>query len=238
MWVWLNLKPPQNVRYLSISDHIFNYTASYKKNSDIYLPYGYFIQKPNNFTFHRSYFKTFTKKKKLVCWLVTNLKSDFRNVYYNKLKKYLPIDVYGRNNGFLKATTTCGVISQYKFYLSFENTNQTDYITEKLWYNAFQCGTIPIVLGPKKKNYLEHHIPQNSFIHVDDFSNASQMAKYIYKIANNKQLYESFFSWRKGRDIFFENLYIIYYCRVLDYLSKYNPKPHKDLKISTWLVKN
>lgn len=238
LWVWLNMEPPQNVRYLSISDHLFNYTASYKKDSDIYLPYGYFIQKPKEFIFKRSYFKPFSEKKKLVCWLVTNWKSNFRNNYYNELKKYIQIDVYSRYTGFLKAKSKCNTISQYKFYLSFENTNHTDYITEKLWYNAFQCGAIPIVLGTTKRNYIEHQIPPNSFIHIDDFANASLLAKYIYKVSTNKTLYQSYFNWRKGRDIFFEYQFGTYYCRVANYLSKYNPKPHNDLCISKWFAKN
>ena len=37
-------------------------------------------------------------------------------------------------------------ISKYKFYLSFENAhNCKDYITEKLYRNAFMSGAVPIL---------------------------------------------------------------------------------------------
>ena len=64
LWVWLDLEPPQKVPHLGISDDKFNYTASYKMDSDIYLPYGYFIDKPESFIFNRSYFKPFNQRHK------------------------------------------------------------------------------------------------------------------------------------------------------------------------------
>lgn len=238
LWVWLNMEPPQNTAHLSISDDIFNYTASYKTSSDIFIPYGYFIEKPKNFVFNSSFFKPFNQRKKLVCWMVSNWKSNFRNKYYYKLNKYIKIDVFGSKTQKVNRTKKCEVISDCKFYLSFENTNHTDYITEKIWYNAFICGAIPIVHGTTKNDYLKQKIPNDSFIHTDDFKSPGELANYIYKVEKNQTLYQSFFNWRKGRDIYFEDSFGTYYCRVVDYFNKHPFKPRSNLKIKEWFLNN
>ncbi len=35
-------------------------------------------------------------------------------------------------------TKNCDGINVYKFYMAFENTQCSEYITEKLWWNAFK----------------------------------------------------------------------------------------------------
>lgn len=205
-------------------------------DSDIYIPYGYFIDKPESFIFNRSYFKPFNQRQKLVCWMVSNWKSKFRNDYYNELSKYVNITIFTRITRDRWRFNKCDVLSDCKFYLSFENTNHTDYITEKLWYNAFQCGAIPIALGPSKQNYLNHKIPNDSFIHVEDFANMEDLSKYIKSVSENQTLYQTFFNWRKGRDIYFEDAFGTYYCRIVDYFNKYHPKPHRNIKIKEWFL--
>ena len=237
LWVWLNLEPPKYVKYLGKTNGHFNYTASYKTNSDIFLPYGYFIEKPN-FTFHNKYLKPFDQRNHSVCWIVSNWKSTFRNSYYEKLKEFINIDVYTGLPRDKNIYNKCEHLSQCKFYLSFENSNHSDYITEKLWYNAYQCGAIPIVLGTVKSDYLKQNIPSDSIIHVDDFSSPEELANYIRRVENNMTLYESYFNWRKGRDIYFEDSFGTYYCRVVDYIRKYQPKPHKDNLTADWFIEN
>jgi hypothetical protein len=67
----------------------------------------------------------------------------------------LKIDIYGKC-GDLKVpkkhendTQDSGylIVKKYKFYLSFENSLCTEYITEK-FFNAMEYGAIPIGIDP------------------------------------------------------------------------------------------
>lgn len=236
LWVWLNLEPPQNVKYLNISDDKFNYTATYRSDSDIFLPYGNFITKSDSFIFQKRFFKPFNERNKKICWLVSNWNSNFRNRYYEEMKKYMDIKVFGGFTKDPRRYQKCQIISDCKFYMSFENANHTDYITEKLWYNAYQCGAIPIVLGTSRKNYENLGIPGDSFIHVNDFENAKELADFIDKVAEDKNIYKKYFNWRKGRDIYFDDAFGTYFCRIVDYIKKYHPEPRTNVKIKDWFL--
>lgn len=85
--------------------------------------------------------------------------------------------------------------SGYKFYLSFENSNCKDYITEKFFDNGLQNNVIPIVMGARKQDYLAT-APPNSFIHVDDFSSPKELAQYLHLLAQNETMYLSYFQWK------------------------------------------
>lgn len=66
----------------------------------------------------------------------------------------------------------------YRIYLAFENSNCDEYITEKLWYNAYFKYAIPVVMGGSRRNY-EELCPPESFIHVDDFDSPQSLADYL-----------------------------------------------------------
>ncbi|WAR27757.1 FUCTA-like protein [Mya arenaria] len=60
---------------------------------------------------------------------------------------------------------------EYKFYLSFENANCRDYITEKFFLNALRHDFVPVVMGAHPDDY-RRVAPPGSFIHVEDFPHA------------------------------------------------------------------
>jgi hypothetical protein len=80
----------------------------------------------------------------------------------------------------------------YLFYLAFENQNEDDYITEKLW-SALESGTLPIYFGAP--NVLEH-VPENSVINVNDFDSIDALAAYLTKVSKDRALYELHHAWR------------------------------------------
>ena len=67
-----------------------------------------------------------------------------RNTYLRNLGKLLPLEKWGgcgANNtcpGHFKKD--CPGINNYKFYLAFENSNCLEYITEKVFWNAYEKG--------------------------------------------------------------------------------------------------
>lgn len=82
--------------------------------------------------------------------------------------------------------------TDYKFYLSFENSLCQDYVTEKL-YNAMQELVIPIVYGGA--DYAKF-APPGSYIDANDFENPTALAKHIQYLDANPKEYLKYFWWR------------------------------------------
>jgi hypothetical protein len=66
--------------------------------------------------------------------------SSHREDYVKELVKYIPVDIYGKCGNLTCADQTRGremVRDDYKFYIGFENSLCTDYVTEKLMVGFF-----------------------------------------------------------------------------------------------------
>ena len=88
------------------------------------------------------------------------------------------------------------LIKKYKFYLAIENSRCKNYITEKTFHNAFLSDAVPIVAGTVKNEYL-NLLPDDSFLHVDDFSDVEELSEKIKYLVNNDEQYLEYFSWLK-----------------------------------------
>ena len=195
-WVWLSLEsPPYNGNMRPLAGR-FNYTMSYRRDSDIYTPYGHLVpsQAPNGTTVDDFIPKG---KTSLACWIVSNYNGRHeRTAVYNRLKNIIPVDVYGGAvNKRLSSENLIPTVSRYYFYLSFENSIFRDYITEKVWRNAFAGGAVPVVLGPPREQY-EAVMPKDSFIHVNDFSSVEELGHFLKTLAEDKKRYATYFNWR------------------------------------------
>lgn len=84
------------------------------------------------------------------------------------------------------------IMRSYLFHLAFENSKEDDYITEKLW-GTLQSGTLPIYYGAPN---VKEHAPPNSIISWHDFDSTEELAQYMNKVANDKELYDSYHEWR------------------------------------------
>ncbi|KAM5138190.1 3-galactosyl-N-acetylglucosaminide 4-alpha-L-fucosyltransferase FUT3-like [Mantella aurantiaca] len=227
-WIWFNMEPPEHLRNLTIMDNIINLTMSYRVDSDIFTPYGWLESNYATENF------TVPSKTKLVAWIVSNWKVKQKRVeYFNKLQNHLQIDVYGKDHLPLSRKDQYLTLSKYKFYLAFENYIHEDYITEKLWYNAFYSGTVPVVLGPSRKNY-ERFIPPDSFIHVDDFSSAQGLAAYLLSLDKDDQRYQQYFNWKSHyTSVKQRKTWITEYCKVCKTLKE-APRYRTIASIAEW----
>lgn len=151
----------------------FNYTFTYKLDSDITFPYFVVRNKRDeiigpkinahyrNVTRMKPTAKSVIEKLKnktiAAAWFVTNCEAGNKRLDYghglnSALSKYnLNLDIYGRcgNRECPKHRfeECLGVVEKsYYFYLAFENSNSEDYVTEKLM-TALNHYTVPVVLG-------------------------------------------------------------------------------------------
>ncbi|XP_040179320.1 4-galactosyl-N-acetylglucosaminide 3-alpha-L-fucosyltransferase 9-like isoform X1 [Rana temporaria] len=229
-WVWANVEPPLIIKNVDMLDNLFNMTLTFRQDSDVFVPYGQIetLKEPQSFTI--------PEKSKLVAWVVSKWYPGVRrSAYYEELKEYIPIDIYGAKHTKLSWDNFHSTISQYKFYLAFENSNYKDYITEKLWSNAFGSWAVPVVLGTSRENY-ERFIPGDAFIHVDDFPSAKELADYLLELDKDDEKYHKYFNWRSHYRV---NILIDWqyrYCQACEVIRK-APKYQILHSVAKWFMK-
>ena len=127
--------------------NFFNWTMTYRWDSDIVGPYGY-VKPIGNAPLHpsESRMKQYLSnskvnyaagKTKLVAWFVSNcISKSNRNEMVKQLQKHINVDVYGKCGTMdcprnLEDECRDMAAKNYKFYLSLENSLCLDYVTEK-----------------------------------------------------------------------------------------------------------
>ncbi len=191
--------------YSKLKD-VFNWTMTYKLDSDIFLPYHYYFPKTsknlgNEDNNGSQYYSE--GKDRLVAWMVSNCGKQ-RDKLVKKLMEYIPVHVYGRCGPKFSQNRICNkmeknclkTLRRYKFYLAFENANCVDYITEKYWFTPLQNNIVPVVLGGG--NYSDRNLAvPGSFINVMDFKTVKDLADYLLMLDKNDTAYNEYFSWKK-----------------------------------------
>jgi alpha-1,3-fucosyltransferase len=141
-------------------------------------------------------------KTRLVAWFVSNCRThSLRELYVKQLQKHIPVDIYGAC-GSLKCPRNVGksnanacnlqLEKHYKFYLSFENSLCTEYLTEKV-ANMMHLTVVPVVLGGAK---YSDYLPPHSYITVRNFTSPGKLAEYLKMLDRNDTLYNSYFDWK------------------------------------------
>jgi glycoprotein 3-alpha-L-fucosyltransferase len=213
VWILWSDEPPSIINYTPFNSYHFNWTISYKLNSEISIAtYGLFSKRNNplsNDEYQYWIEKEFSNRINGALWFVSNCNAKKRlELFYNlKYASKLLIEGYGHCIDYYPihwcgSYTRCeyDYMSNFKFYLSFESNTCRDYITEK-FYKAFYHGLIPIVYGPEKIDY-NRLAPKNSFIHIEDFDkDMNKLANYIEEIHSNLTLFSLFHQWRKDYEI-------------------------------------
>ncbi|XP_051794769.1 alpha-(1,3)-fucosyltransferase 7 [Acanthochromis polyacanthus] len=194
-WAWMSLEAPNHNGNLHQFANIFNMTMTYRRDADITVPYGELLPKEDEELLGED---NLQEKTSLVCWVVSNYRRHHkRSKVYTELNAIVPVKVYGRwTKTPLASSALLPTISRCYFYLAFENALSKDYITEKLWRNAYQGGAVPVVLGAPLSDY-KAVAPPHSFIHVDEFASVREMAKYLQELAEDKKRYAEYLTWKQ-----------------------------------------
>nr|XP_026695436.1 alpha-(1,3)-fucosyltransferase 6 [Ciona intestinalis] len=190
----------------------FNWTMTYRRDSDIYMPFVELARKNGVFNgmtrkqFGRTAVQRILDKKHsgyTALFMTRNcgmtVGSTIRLALLNKLQLLgLRVDLYG--SCFYNWAPTGALYfpfaAKYKFYMAFENAEHCrDYITEKLWTNSFEAGLVPVVWGPTKAD-IEAIAPKGSYIFYEDFKKPIDLVKYLNFLSTNVVEYRKYFDWR------------------------------------------
>jgi glycoprotein 3-alpha-L-fucosyltransferase len=234
IWILWSDEPPTLVDYAIFKSYRFNWTISFKLNSEVSLgSYGLFTKRKSLRTNsdHSLWIdQQFHHRSNAALWFVSNCDAKERLEYYRILRHEpnTSVEGYGRcvdyyPMHFCVAGSQCekDYMSKFKYYLSFESMTCRDYITEK-FFKAFYHGLIPIVYGPDRIDY-ERFAPAQSFIHINDFNkDMNKLANYLQEIHRNFTLYSMYHQWRKTYEVIIDGkaLERIRMCELCERLNK------------------
>ncbi|KAJ8728285.1 hypothetical protein PYW08_016670 [Mythimna loreyi] len=195
----------------------FNWTWTYKLNSDAFFGYMSVKDKKGNVIgpkeeMHWMTVKTMTPindtikaklstKKIAAAWFVSNCNAPsgrdlIAKQLQSELAKYnMTVDIYGEC-GTMKcprdSMEEClrKLETDYYFYLAFENSFADDYVTEKLLI-SLKNYAVPVVFGGA--NYTRF-MPEGIYLTAQQ-SRIRELAEEMVDIINDKQKYYNFFKW-------------------------------------------
>ena len=237
-WVYFNREPPLLTPHVTLFDDVFNVTMSYRHDSDVYDPYGFKIEysfAEQRKQYYGAKYQNFHKNKnKMMAWFVSSCSArSRRQEYFEELRAYVPIDVYGKcgNMSCEKGSMGCYEMLQrdYKFYFAAENSLCKDYLTEKVWL-ALRYDVIPVVLG--EVDY-QKFLPEGSYIDVRNFANPKALADYLFKVGNDSVLYNSYFKYKTKYKVV-PRYQLLPFCKLCDYLHKSVSKTYSHVNLAEW----
>lgn len=252
-YVFLTVEAPPNYRIwgrnmLHAPPNFFNWTMTYRYDSDVPWVYGgYWISPeknkrlgftPENLPYDER--TIFENKTGAMFWLVSNCNTvSKRELAVEKLGKYIMIDKYGACAENPYKRDACVRASECEkdlgamnfFFIAVENTVCKDYVTEK-YFSRYHLPSIPIVM--RRKTY-ENIIPSHSFIPMDDFESASDMANYLVALMSNKTAYLEYFKWRsEGWVRTYQGTgYRFHFCKLCEALLENRP-PKTYVDVEQW----
>ncbi|CAH1788846.1 unnamed protein product [Owenia fusiformis] len=233
-WVFFQMESPVlNANEYKNWNGLFNWTMTYRRDSDIHIRYGavlptsetkdmYFYHSSNAIKLNA------TKKTKPLAWLVSHCYTQGkREKLMKQLQKYTPVDIYGgcsnknlrcaRNTSAHDAQYDCFMMlgQKYKFHFAAENSMCKSYVTEKL-FNTLAYGMVPLVYG--HEDYSEI-LPPHSYIDITKFKNAESLATLLTDLHNDDQRYDEYFAWKKNYTAFgYTDSYHLSWCDLCEKL--------------------
>ena len=228
-WIFLSHENPwKDINVYKPYDGVFNWTATFNRKSNVFIPYQRYALKMKPQKVERNYAR---EKTGLVAWGVSNCRSKLRLDYARHLQRYMNVTVYGNCNCFFLKRRSCKhfnvdcqkEISKYKFYLAFENDFCDDYVTEKYW-ERIQQNVVPVVMG---SNYDGLAIP-GSYIDVNDFTSIQELAEYLLYLDKNDDRYNKYFAYKTNYKDGNED----FYCSMCEKLNSEVAKQRSEVKLS------
>lgn len=216
IWILHGRESPAHHHHLHKWRGLFNWTMTYRRDSDFPHYYGKFwkvsspsIRLPSmtkKFAINVNRTKTSNSrdaKASQAAWFVSQCRVPSRRQDYVKsLASTYPVDIFGacgkERCSRTKEYQCLSMLSEnYKFYLSFENSLCRDYITEKSFkIYTHDIDTVPITRGIG--DLYSMYLPPGSFINTVGYKGINQLGHFLNYLNKNSTFYSQYFKWRKA----------------------------------------
>ena len=190
----------------SVLDGYMNGTITYKSDSDLPWNFGTVVRRTEPAIFNETLARSKTKGAYIY---VSNCNSENydRLGMAHTLSNYIDVSVLGgcgdeppcaRNDPACEYREHSG----YHFYLSFENSLCSEYVTEK-FYNPLRSPllTVPVVVGGLSIDDYAKNAPPDSFIHLYNFTSVEALGKYLKHLMTDPDAYMKYHSWRQQYEV-------------------------------------
>ena len=202
------LESPNNI--LKLGEDTFPFTMHFgvshrRGHLDLFTSYNNYF--PAQF---KSKGAPFQSKRDSVLFLYSSCFRYQRGLLFDELSKLISIDSLGgcktnknineefpecakhpRSGSSVWQQSEC-LFHNYKFYLAIENTQEPDYITEKL-YQGLRAGSVPVYIGAPN---IRDFIPENSAVFVEDFPSLEALVQYLNAAIGDETLYNKHLEWK------------------------------------------
>ncbi|KAA3625130.1 MAG: hypothetical protein DWQ08_09575, partial [Proteobacteria bacterium] len=186
----------------------FDVVMSYRLDSDVPLVYpsrGSY----GNFRDRRPVNTDISPTGAKVLYIASNPVND-RDSYVAELMRYIEVDSAGAclNNiepeEFVAGRHSWGrggwesitrLMRRYKFYLAFENSIATDYVTERV-FHALRSGLVPVYRGAPN---IDEFLPsKRCIVNTADFDSPEHLAGYLDELDRDEDACNAYLQWKDG----------------------------------------
>ncbi|UJR22181.1 hypothetical protein I4U23_025245 [Adineta vaga] len=224
-YVLLTKEPPyKTTAIVGHLNYFFNWTATYRVDSDINYRYFQWHRKihldlevtEQNYLRNRS-----ARAASMIsnCYSQSN-----REEYLQRLESVIPITRIGfcSRNKCRQTRDSClhQLADTHPFFLAFENSLCRDYVTEKYANVIMTSQMIPVVFSQTPNLYIP-----GSFIDANQFTSPEELGRFLVYLVTNQTAYDSYFKWKDQYELLIpdENDYLCELCRKLNDPNE----PHK-----------
>jgi len=204
-WILMSMESDENYPALKNNTMLlrFDILMTYRLDSDVpciypnWHQYGSFRQPPRA---HHG-----PAQGALAVYIASNPVAR-RDSYAEELMSYIRVDSLGSclHNKDITDFVTGGwsqgawgsllsVLPEYKFYLAFENSISTDYVTERM-FHALAAGVVPVYLGAGN---VQDFLPgSQAIIDAADFASVQELAEYLKELDQDDAAYQKHLTWK------------------------------------------
>ncbi|KAH7944620.1 hypothetical protein HPB52_022205 [Rhipicephalus sanguineus] len=184
------MENPKSIEYVDLNPvrDIFNWTMTYRSDSDVYVPYGRTVDHGTKPAATKRDMKALWKtKSRTAVWLISDcLSYSGRKNFSRELQQYMDVDVYGKcgPRDFPKTGVNASYEHferNYHFILTFEDSICAEYVTEKL-FTALKYDIVPVVFGGANYSRIA---PRHFYIDAFAFESFEKLAEYLVALSRN-----------------------------------------------------
>ncbi|XP_050032740.1 alpha-(1,3)-fucosyltransferase C-like [Dermacentor andersoni] len=200
-WVfWTMEAPNSDTNELMLLGPAINWTLTYRLDSDFKAPYGWTAEYEKPVEYSMEVLRLlWQEKRRMAVWPVSHCHTYAkRELFVRELRKHIDVDIVGKC-GKEGCRDDCwhNFSSEYFFYLSFENNQCRDYVTEKL-FNPLDHDIVPVVFGGVD---YAHFAPRGSYVDALSFSSPEALARYLVATSRDFGMYARHFAWKSRYNI-------------------------------------